>query len=194
VKTKKQKIKQQIIATLVIVFMFVMITGSFNVADLLAATTSTTNLIQNIVAGTLGIQAPYNIVFNQVNVSQAANSLANMDTVNMWDYRGSGAGWDVTGYSNNLAIATAGINNIANTSIFWTPGTLVNLQGTKVNMSTGAAGASMGVGNTTRLVNANAGFGMGNYQVKNTVMNVVYNGRPDQLQGSYAAVLTMNIW
>jgi len=192
-KTKKQKIKQQIIATLVIIFMFVMITGSFNVANLLAASTST-NLIQNFVAGTLGISAPYNVVFNQINVSQAANSLANMDTVNMWDLRGSGAGWDVTGYSDNLAISNAGINNIANTSIFWTPGELVSIQGSTTGVSVGAAGASMGVGNTTRLVNANVGNGMGNYQIKNTIFNVVYNGRPDQLQGAYSAVLTMNIW
>jgi hypothetical protein len=190
-KTKKQEIKQKIIATLVISFMFIMISGTFNVASILAATTTYTNLVQNFVAGNLELEAPNNVAFNNLAVGIAENSLANLDQVNMRDYRGSGAGWTVIGYTNNLQIATAGVNNVSNASIWWNPGTLTNFQGSSTGVSPAAGWASLDAQRT--LVSASTNNGMGNYRVSNTALNIVYNGRSDQLQGTYTCVLTMTI-
>jgi hypothetical protein len=193
-KTKKQKIKQQIVAVLIIGFMFVMITGTLNVGNVFAATSWYVNLYQNFVAGGFGITVNNVVPFNDITVSVAANSLSNLDSLNVWDLRGTGAGWSVTGYSNNLSIASAGINNISNTQIFFTPGVVTALQGSATGVANGqAALTAMSVGNTAKLINAAAAYGMGNYRLSNTVINIVYNGRSDQLAGSYAAVMTINL-
>jgi len=190
-KTKKQQIKQKIIATLVVSFMFIMVSGTFNVTSILAATTTYTNLIQNMDQGNLELDAPYNVAFNNLSVGVAANSLANLDQVNMRDYRGTAAGWTVVGYTNNLQVSSAGINNISNASIWWNPGTLTNFQGSSTGVTPASGWASFGSQRT--LVSASANNGMGNYRVSNTQLNIVYNGRIDQLQGTYSCVLTMTI-
>ena len=189
-KTKKERIKQRLFATIVILFMFVMVFGSLNISDVSAIGTNTT-LIQNLVAGTLQLEAPATLPFNNLTVAVAGNSLANMDVVNARDYRGSGAGWAVTGTMNNLYIASAGVNNISNAVIAWAPGSQFALDGAS---NTGVATGPAGYFSAARtLINAAAGAGLGNYRVNGTTVNVVYNGSAAQLAGTYQNTLTMTI-
>lgn len=191
-KTKKQKIKQQIMATIVAFFMFIMIFGSFDVLDINAATVVNMNLIQNVVSGALAIECMQNLVFPDINVGVAANSEGNMTVFNVRDYRGTGAGWTVAAVSNNLTLNTgaAGINNFSNAVIAMLPqrGTIIGLEGSS---TTGVyRGADLFLTASRNLISANAGNGMGNYRLNNTIFNVVYNGRYDQLQGRYEAIVT----
>lgn len=194
-KTKKQKIKQQIIATIVVFFMFVMVSGTIDVMNGNAATTVYMNLIQNFVAGTMSIECPQNLAFNDISIASPTNSLANMDTFNIRDYRGSGAGWNVTAYANNLTIANsaAGVNNISNASIAINPATatIVGLDGSSTSGI--AVGSAAYLNYARTLVNSSSNNGMGNYVLNNTTFNVVYNGRADQLAGTYQATVTFQI-
>ena len=194
-KTKKKKIKQQIIATIVVFFMFIMISGTLDVMNGNAATTVYMNLIQNFVAGSLSIECMQNLAFNSITIAAAGNSLANMTTFNARDYRGSGAGWNVTAYSNNLTISNSatGINNISNASIAMNPATatIIGLDGASTTGVSLGAAAYLNYART--LVYTSTNNGMGNYRVNNATFNVVYNGRADQLAGTYQAIVTFQI-
>jgi hypothetical protein len=187
--SKKQKIKQKIIATLVIAFMVFMIVGSVDIKDTSAIGTNTT-LIQNLVAGSLSMEAPATLAFNDINLGTATNSLANMSRVNMRDYRGSGAYWSVTATMNSLYVASAGVNNISNAVVAWAPGTLYSDNGTNTGVVIGSAGYFSGL---RTLMNAGNNTAMGNYNVTGTVLNVVYNGSVAFLAGSYQNAMTMTI-
>jgi hypothetical protein len=188
-KTKKQQIKQQIAATLVILFMFIMVFSSVNI-DFTKAIGTNTTLVQNIVAGTLSMEAPATIAFNNVNLGTAANSLANMTVVNARDYRGTGAAWSVTSTMNNLTTAGAGVNNIANSVIAWAPGASFADNGVNTGTAVGAAGYFDSV---RTLFNTSLNNGMGNYKIVNTTMNVVFNGNPNFVAGTYQNTMTMTI-
>ena len=188
-KTKKQLLKQKIAAALVMLFMFVMVFGSVNLNFTSAIGTNTT-LIQNLVAGTLAMEAPVTIGFNNINLGSAANSLANMNQVNARDYRGTGVAWTVTGFMNSLTAVEAGINTIANTVIAWAPGAYFSDNGTNTGVALGTAGY-FGVLRT--LFNTSINNGMGNYKIVNTTMNVVYNGNPNFVAGTYQNTMTMTI-
>jgi hypothetical protein len=191
-KTKKQAVKQKIIATTVVLFMLFMMFGSLNLPGALA-TTTTTNLIQNFIAGSFGHSAMTNVVFPDITVGTAVNSLGNMVQTNMWDLRGSGVGWSVSGQLNNLYVTNGatGINWINNSEIAWDPtsGSLMATSGVTTSMTKGAAqffGAA-----ARALVTAPAGSGMGNYRINNVVFNIVYNGRVDQKVAPYVAILIL---
>jgi hypothetical protein len=188
-KTKKQQTKQKIIATFIILFMFIMIFGSVSV-DLTSAIGTNTTLIQNLIAGALSMEAPTSILFNNINIGTAINSLAMMTQVNARDYRGSGVVWSVSGTMNNLTVVDAGINNISNAVIAWAPGAYWSDNGTNTGVALGAAGYFSGA---RVLFNTSANAGMGNYKIVNTVLNVVYNGRTDFMDGTYQNTLTMII-
>jgi hypothetical protein len=191
-KTKKQAVKQKIIATTVVLFMLFMMFGSLKLPGALA-TTTTTNLIQNMVSGSFGHSAMTNVVFSDITVGTAVNSLGNMVQTNMWDLRGSGVGWSVSGQLNNLYVTNAagGINWVNNSEIAWDPaaGTIIAVSGVTTSMTKGAAqffGAA-----ARALVTAPAGFGMGNYRINNVMFNIVYNGRTDQVVAPYVAILIL---
>jgi hypothetical protein len=190
VKTKKQQIKQRIAATLVVLFAFVMVFSSFNINFTSAIGTNTT-LIQNLIAGTLAMEAPATLGFNNINLGTPINSLANMTQVNARDYRGSGLAWSVTGTMNNLQAAAAGVNNISNAVIAWAPGGFFSDNGTNTGVALGTAGYFNGGPRT--LINTSVNNGMGNYKIVNTTMNVVYNGNPNFVAGTYQNTLTMTI-
>lgn len=189
--TQKQEIKQKIMATIVVFFMGVMVFGSMDVADLMAANQTNTTLIQNLVAGSLELEAPSSKAFNNLTVGVANNSLANLDVVNMRDYTGSGAPWEVTGAMNDLTTSDAGTNTIANSVIAWAPGSQFALDGAS---NTGVAvGSAAYFDDVRKLINAAAGAGMGSFRVNGTTLNVVYNGRATQLAGTYQNTLTLTI-
>jgi hypothetical protein len=188
-KTKKHEIKQRIAATLIAVFMFVMIFGSVNV-DFTSAIGTNTTLIQNLIAGALSMEAPTSILFNNINIGSAVNSLAMMTQVNARDYRGSGVAWSVSGTMNNLTVVDAGVNNISNAVIAWAPGAYWSDNGTNTGVALGTAGY---FSSSRTLFNTSANAGMGNYKIVNTVLNVVYNGATDYMDGTYQNTLTMII-
>jgi hypothetical protein len=190
---KKQQIKQKIIATLVVVFMLVMIAGVVKFPAL-ADQNSYTNLIQNFVTGTLSVEAPASLAFNNISIGIATNSLANMDYVNFRDYRGSGAGWSLTGTMNNMLTSEAGARNfVSNGNIAWFPqsATLIGLEGSS---TTGIAKGSDGFFDTLRtLANAGANYGMGNYRINSLNINIQYYGWANQVAGTYQNTLQLTI-
>jgi hypothetical protein len=188
-KTKKQQIKQKIAATLVMLFMFVMVFGSVNISFISAIGTNTT-LIQNILPGTLSMEAPTTLAFNNINLGSAVNSLANMNQVNARDLRGTGVAWSVTGSMNNLTTSGAGVNNISNAVIAWAPGASFADNGTNTGTAMGTAGY---FDSLRTLFNTSVNNGMGNYKLVNTTMNVVYNGNPNFVAGTYQNTMTMTI-
>jgi hypothetical protein len=188
-KTKKQQIKQRIVATLVVLFMFVMVFGSVNI-DLINAIGTNTTLIQNLVAGSLSMEAPATIGFNNINLGSPTNSLANMLQVNARDLRGVGNAWTVTATMNNLTTAGAGVNNITNAAIAWAPGGYFSDNGTSTGVAVGVAGM---FDSARTLFNTSVNNGMGNYKIVNTTLNVVYNGNPNFVAGTYQNTMTMTI-
>jgi hypothetical protein len=193
-KTKKQQIKQRIVATLVTAFMFIMISGCYNVPNLFAATGVNVTLIQNIIAGQLSIDSLSTLGFNDLTVGVAANSLGNLSVVNMQDWRGNGQGWSVSAYCNALTTTATGVNTIANTSIFINAGSVQAVNGSL----TGVAASGIGwqdLSSPRTLVNTGTAlnYGMGSYNLANTMINVVYNGRGDQKVGTYQNLLTLTI-
>jgi hypothetical protein len=191
-KTKKQKIKQQIIATLVTFFMFIMVFGVVDVKDT-SAVTATMNLIQNFVSGGLSLECEQNLVFSDITIGLPTNSTANMTWLNVRDLRGTGAGWTLTAVSNNLSAVNAGLNFISNAAIAFNPAgaTIIGLNG--------AVTTGMGQGTAAYLsaartfINATNNNGMGNYRINNTVFNIVYSGAVNQAVGSYQATVTFEL-
>lgn len=191
-KTKKQEIQQRIMATIVVFFMGMMVFGSMDVRDTQAIGTNTT-LIQNFVQGTLQLETSATLGFSDLTIGVGANSTANLSLVNVRDYRGTGAGWDVTGTMNNLTISNsaAGTNNISNAAINWMPGGFFALDG---GSNTGVALGAGGVfSSAQRLINAAADYGMGNFKAVNTMINILYTGDATQKAGTYQNILTMTI-
>lgn len=190
-KTKKQAIKQKIIATTVVCFMLLMLFGSLNLPGALA-TVTTTNLIQNVVAGTFGHGALTNVVFPDITVGAATNSTSNMTMTTAWDLRGSGAGWTIAGYASRLWIqnSATGVNNLDNIEIRWYPAgaTIYAITGVTTGMT---LGPTTNLDASRTLITAASNNGMGNYRINGVMFNIVYNGRTDQVAGNYISVLTM---
>jgi len=194
-KTKKQKVKQQIIAVMVMAFMFVMITGTLNIPDLMAATTTTMAFGANISAGTLNIDTLASLAFPTMTIAVPTNDSANLTVVNMQDYRGNGMGWTMSAYSTPFTTPAGGTNSIANTAIFINTGTLTNISGTSTGVAATGAGSWRDLSAARTLVNtaSNNGSGMGSYNLANTMMNIVYGGNPAQTSGVYTGTLTLTI-
>jgi hypothetical protein len=188
-KTSKQKIKQKIVATTVVVFMLSMMFGSLNLPGALA-TVTTTNLIQNFAGGTFGHQAQQNLVFTQITVGTASNTSANMLQTNVWDFRGTGAGWTITGICNNMLTAAVGVNMLNASTIFWAPGgaTVTAISGVTTGITNGT---TQSLETSRTLITSTTNNGMGNYRMWNVLLNVQYNGRSDQKTGTYGGILTM---
>ena len=190
-QTKKQKIKQKIMATVVVLFMMVMMFGTVDLSRITATVTNTA-LLQNFNPGTMGHQAMTSLVFNDITIGVAVNSLQNMTITNVWDLRGSGAGWSLSGTVNSLMIATGGgVNNLSNAFIAWNPagGALTAISGTTTGIGIGAA--AYFDGGLRTLLNTTTNNGMGNYRMNNVMFNIVYNGRADMEAGLFQATLTM---
>jgi len=171
-ETRKKQLKQKIIATLVVVFMFAMISGTVNPIRVRAIGDNT--LLQaNVQGGTLSLDSPEQANYATVTLNASAQTTtANLIQVNMRDPRGSGAGWTTIGACNDMK---AGTNTISNAYIDWAPGTVYALDGAS---NTGvAAGAdyagNFGDGSRTLANTAlSAGDGMGNYVINGTIMNL----------------------
>jgi hypothetical protein len=187
---RKKQLKQKIIATLVVTFMFVMISGSIKADD-----NDATNLIQNFVPGSLSLESSPAIPFNDISIGFGpTNSLGNLAIVNARDYTGGGLGWDVTGVMNDMyTSASGGLNKIVNSAIAWNPqtATLFGLEG--ASTSGIAKGTAQYFSAERTLLNAAASAGMGNYRLNGTEMNIVWDGAANQMAGTYQNTLTLTI-
>lgn len=194
VKTKKQQIKQKIVAVLIATFMFVMIFGTVGTKFSLGADADNTNLIQNFVAGVLSMETPESLGFADITVGIATNSLANMDYVNFRDYRGGSGNWSLTASMNNMMCDTAAARNfVDNGNIYWAPqsATLIGLEGSS---TTGIALGSDGYFSTLRtLVNSGVDYGLGNYRINSLNFNIVYFGWANQAADTYQNTLFFTI-
>jgi hypothetical protein len=194
-KTKKQELKQKIIATLVITFMFMMVFGVLD-SNIVSAIGFNSTLIQNFVAGTLQLEGPASLGFPDITVAVATNSLANLDSLNIREYRGTGAGWTVVGSMNNMEVATAGARNFLDANnIAWFPGnsTLTALEGASSAGIAKGANTFMNSGTSRTLINASTNNGMGNYRLNGTLINVQYFGWGNQTAGTYQNTLLLTI-
>jgi len=193
-QTKKRQIKQQIIATLVVSFMFLMVFGALN--QEIVSANFVSNLIQNFVGGTLQLQGPTSIGFPDINVGTPTNSLANLSAVNIRDYVGSGALWSVVGSMNNMLATNAGTRNFLDANnIAWFPGnaTLTGLEGASTSGIALGTNTLMNAATSRTLINASANNGMGNYILNGTLINIQYYGWGNQIAGTYQNTLTLTI-
>lgn len=190
---RKNQIKQRIVATLIVVFMFAMISGSINTRNAMA--NDVTNLIQNFVAGYLSLEASADVGFNDISIgSGGINSLGNLLIVNARDYTGTGGGWSVTGSMNNmLTSGSGGLNTIPNSVIAWNPQTATLYGLEAANVLGIAKGTAQYFSAIRTLFNAAATNGMGNYLLNGTEMNIVWNGIANQTSGIYQNTLTLTI-
>lgn len=168
---QEKKVKQQILAVLVIFFMFIMVFSTIDDFSFVRAVADTTNLLQNIVSGELFVEAPTAIGFNDVAAGTGVNSLANLSVVNVIDNRGSSAGWGCVGGSSNFVNGASGNLIIPNSRLQWAPGDI-----TGADLNGVAAGpdysADFSTGSLT-LMNAGSGYGSGAYNIANTTYNLM---------------------
>lgn len=179
-------IKKQIVSVLILFFMFVMIFSTVNVG--LAANTGTTNLAQNILAGSLDMTAPSNLNFTNVTLTGSQQySNTNLNGVNVVDYRGgAGTGWNLTVYANNLV---AGTNNISITA------RLNVAPGTVTSDKNAAAGSNFMMPNSSGsaavLMNASSSNGTGVSNITNSLFKL--NIEAGDVAGTYTAVMTFTV-
>jgi len=189
---KIKETKQKIVAVIIILFMFMMVAGSLEIKQfVLAANTDTTNMFQNIVAGTLDMDAVASAAFNNITAGTSDNSMANLEVVNVRDYRGTGAGWQVTATSSNFVNGASGTAIIPNSRLKVVCGDLVGYNGAD---TTGVAACSYAgnFGDGARsIVNAAATAGEGAYNLYNNTLNLLVLATDDAQ--SYNAVLSFTI-
>jgi len=192
-KTKREQLKQRIVATLIVFFMCFMISGLFGAFEV-GAIGSNITFAANIGAGSLTFASSSSVAFPNMSIGTAVNDLANITQVNITDLRGSGAGWSVTGTANTFTATNAGTNTIANTFIAWFPanGTWAALSGVTTGILNGTA-ANFGSAAQLNLAAASVGNGMGNYTLSNVLVNIIYNGNTGQAAGLYQNTLTLTI-
>jgi hypothetical protein len=190
VKTNRKKIKQKIVATLVVLFMFAMIFGSVNLESVRAIGSNTT-LSAVISAGSLALESPASASYGGITLSGVAqNTTANLTQVNMRDTRGSGAGWSAIGSANNMYKDAT--NNISNIYVSWAPGTIYALDGASNTGVAAGASYSGNFGDGTRpLANTSTNNGMGNYVINGTICNL--HVLSSVLAGTYVNTLTLTI-
>lgn len=188
--TRRKQLKQQIVATLVVVFMFGMIGGTFKVdyAGAIGANTVLNLLVQ---AGSLSLEAPAQVNFTDVTLAGvASNTIANLVQVNMRDMRGTGAGWTAVGTANAMTAANGA--TIPTTLLRLAPGDIFALDGAS---NTGVAAGADYAGNfgdgARTLANTSTNNGLGNYVINGTILNLTVPSTT--YTGTYQNTLTLTI-
>ena len=189
-ETKRKQVKQKIIATLVVIFMFGMIFGSVSLRDVQAIGANTT-LSAIISAGSLSLEAPASASYGAITLNGVQqNTTANLVEVNMRDTRGSGAGWTAVGSANNMYKDAT--NNISNIYVSWAPGTIFALDGASNTGVTAGTAYSGNFGDGTKtLATSTTNNGMGNYVINGTIMNLTV--KTGVLAGTYVNTLLLTI-
>jgi len=179
-------IKQQIIASLILSFMFVMIFAT--VGTSMAADTMNTNLAQNITAGVLSVDIPSSLEWADIAIpATATNSSAELDGVTVSDNRGTFAAWDLKIYGlANLIAGDASVNNLdIENRLYVTPGD-VDVDGYNVSAGGAFMMANNGTTQSTYMTCSGAGFGASN--IENTTFNI--RVEPSDPAGDYTTTVT----
>jgi len=188
---KEKQLKQKIISLIVIFFMFLSLMSVTGKLNFVRAESNLVTLKQNIIAGALDLTVMAEVGFNNATAGTAANSLANMAVFNVQDYRGSGAGWTVTGYSSPLVNGTDTGTTIPNTRIYWEPSTsFFGLNGAS-NTSITKYSTLVMLNTAQTIITAASTAGKGFYNIPNTTLNVVIQA--GDLTADYNALLTMTL-
>ncbi len=190
-ESKEKQIKQKLIATVVIFFMFVMVATSIEQFSFVKAAQDTANLIQNLTAGSLATSCFPDCGFNDQVAGTGVNSLCNFEMVNAQDYRGSGAGWSVTGWSTNLVNGAGGNLHIPNTRMYWLPAGAIHAFNGASTSDIATYSALQDFSAARTLANSATNAGMGYYNLPNTTLNVVIE--VTDYFADYNATLTIDI-
>lgn len=172
-KQKLQTTKQKIVVTIILLFMFAMVFTSFEIQQApwaQAALVVNTSMNQNITAGTLAVSTLSAVAFPDVVAGTTQNTSANLTVANAQDYRGSLLGWSVTTTSTYFVNGTDTATNFSNAQLYWTPGTILAINGAS---NTGVTAGTAGAFDAARtLITATGGNGGGFYNVANTMLNL----------------------
>lgn len=185
--------RKRIIATLVLVFVFFAI---FQVIQSQAAAGVNVNIYLNITPGTLGITAGPDVALADwaFDPNAGTNSGGNLTKLNVWDTRGSAAGWTVSAWSNSLTATNAAPatykNTIANTAITIRGGTEWNVSSSsETGLVVNTTNQTL---NTPRTVwNAGSGYGSGNYFLANSM--IVATVSNNSVAGLYGCYMTLTV-
>ena len=180
--------KQKIIVTFIMFFMFSMVFTSFEMNKVQAATDVNTEVYQNIVAGSLYVDAMASLSFADVTAGTTQNTEANMTVLNIGDGRGTSAGWTTSAYSTNFTNA-GGSLILPNSRLYIDPNEFWAVNGAS------NTGISLGSGGTLdslqTIITASSGNGAGDYNVANTLLNMsILVG---DSAGDYNATVTFTI-
>lgn len=186
IKKEIEIVKKQIVSVMILSFVFAMVFSTVNTG--LAANTGTTNLAQNILAGTLDMTAPSQLNFTNVTLNGSQQySNTNLNGVNVTDYRGgAGTGWNLTVYANNLV---AGSNNISvEARLNVAPGQVTSdknaAAGSNFMMPNNSGGAAV-------LMNASSSNGTGVSNITNSLFKL--NIASTDAAGTYTATMTFTV-
>lgn len=197
-ETKIKKLKELIISLTIILVMVVMVFGKLifsNVQFVWAANQATTTLQEVITGADLGTSAPTQVNFAGFTINGlGTNVTADMDNVNVWDLRGTGASWSLTAISNSMVgsgLSAPGNMILQNYMNISAAGGITGLGGSS---TTGIAlGGSTGnfADAAMTIANASANNGMGNYVVNDTTLRatILSNNKA----GTYQSTLTITV-
>lgn len=197
-KKEIKKIKEQIISLFIILVMFTMVFGKlvfYNVQQVLAANQANTTLQEVITGADLGTSAPSQVNFAGFTITGVgANVTADMDNVNVWDLRGTGASWSLTSITNNMVGSglTAPGNMITNAYVnISAAGAITGLGGSSTSgIALGGSTGNFANGAMT-IANSSTNNGMGNYIVNNTALQATILA--SNKAGTYQSTLTITV-
>jgi len=197
-ETKIKKLKELIISLTIILVMVVMVFGKLifsNVRWVWAANQFNTTLEEVITGADLGTSAPTQVNFAGFTINGfGTNVTADMDNVNVWDLRGTGASWSLTSVTNDMVgtgLLAPG-NMITNAYInISSAGGITGLGGSDTSgIALGGSTGSFADAAMT-IANASANNGMGNYVINDTTLQatILSNNKA----GTYQSTLTITV-
>lgn len=196
-----EKNRQVLILGTVLFFVGLMSTG---VVSMVRAATDNTNVSLNVAAGTLSITAPTQLNFNQGTSTPGGTAIINTGTGNVIetnDPRGTGAGWTISGYYNNIfENADKSLNLKINDTgailrALWKPNamTIQNNTGTTGDVQESVMNnfPNIGAGNKLPMAVAASGNGQGTFNYVNLQFN--YNVALDATAADYTTEFIFEI-
>lgn len=151
----------------------------------------TTTLYVTINAGSLSLSTTSTATLSATTVAETAGSATgNIGTITVTDNRGSGAGWSVTATSSDFTCCTP-TRTIPVTNLTINPNnsTLVGVNGASTtNVTPGSSHTFTSTSDSTSIVTASSGYGMGQYTINPSVTLTIPVG---VYAGTYTATLTI---
>lgn len=144
--------------------------------------------IYTITNGTLSISHPASATFTPVTIEATAQqTTANITAITVTDSRGNNAGWSATVTVSNFSDGT---HTISVTNLTINPGPLTIISGSATGVSSGTSHTFTSTSDAATLMNANVGYGNGEYQVNPSLQLIIPVG---SYSGSYSATMTITV-